>query len=105
MDEGERYEAVRHCRYVDEVVRDAPWTLDDDFLTLHKVFIGCHHLVLASVKIFKSRLTLSRTMTSRTRLETVRTFTHTSKREECLSPLNAQVTPHNSSIRDVLLKL
>jgi len=37
MNEFERYEALRHCRYVDEVVTDAPWTLDMDFLTKHKV--------------------------------------------------------------------
>ena len=37
MNEPERYDAVRHCRYVDEVVADAPWQLDDDFLQQHKV--------------------------------------------------------------------
>lgn len=37
MNEDERYDAVSHCRYVDEVVRDAPWTLTPDFLTKHRV--------------------------------------------------------------------
>lgn len=37
MNEDERYDAVRHCRYVDEIVRDAPWTLTPEFLTKHRV--------------------------------------------------------------------
>ena len=37
MTDQERYEAVRHCRYVDEVVPEAPWTLSDEYLTKHKV--------------------------------------------------------------------
>jgi len=37
MNEDERYDGVRHCRYVDEVVKDAPWVLDNEFLEKHKV--------------------------------------------------------------------
>jgi len=39
MTDLERYDAVRHCRYVDEVVRDAPWELDDEFIKKHKVHL------------------------------------------------------------------
>lgn len=39
MTEVERYEALRHCRYVDEILRDAPWTLTPEFLEKHKVCV------------------------------------------------------------------
>ncbi len=37
MTAAERCESVRHCRWVDEVIPDAPWIISKDFLTLHKV--------------------------------------------------------------------
>ncbi|XP_018330584.1 choline-phosphate cytidylyltransferase B isoform X2 [Agrilus planipennis] len=42
MTEDERYEAVRHCRYVDEIVKDAPWELDESFVEKHKIDFIAH---------------------------------------------------------------
>lgn len=42
MNEAERYESLRHCRYVDEVVTDAPWSLDEEFLNKHKIDFVAH---------------------------------------------------------------
>ncbi|KAF3699203.1 Choline-phosphate cytidylyltransferase A [Channa argus] len=42
MNEDERYDAVTHCRYVDEVVRNAPWTLTPEFLAKHRIDFVAH---------------------------------------------------------------
>uniref|UniRef100_UPI00398F6216 choline-phosphate cytidylyltransferase A isoform X3 n=1 Tax=Pristiophorus japonicus TaxID=55135 RepID=UPI00398F6216 len=42
MNEAERYDAIRHCRYVDEVVRNAPWSLSPEFLEMHRIDFVAH---------------------------------------------------------------
>jgi choline-phosphate cytidylyltransferase len=32
-----RYESLRHCKWVDEVIEATPWVIGDDFLEKHQV--------------------------------------------------------------------
>jgi choline-phosphate cytidylyltransferase len=42
MTEKERYESVRHCKWADEVIEDAPWVLTEEFLDEHQVDFVAH---------------------------------------------------------------
>ncbi|KAJ3616072.1 hypothetical protein Zmor_012081 [Zophobas morio] len=42
MNEKERFEAVRHCRYVDEVLEYAPWVITSEFLEDHDIDYVAH---------------------------------------------------------------
>ncbi|KAJ0980835.1 hypothetical protein J5N97_009090 [Dioscorea zingiberensis] len=42
MTEAERYESLRHCKWVDEVIPDAPWVITKEFLDKHKIDYVAH---------------------------------------------------------------
>ncbi|KAL7747413.1 choline-phosphate cytidylyltransferase [Sorochytrium milnesiophthora] len=42
MTDKERYESVRHCKWADEVVEDAPWFVDQEFLDKHRIDYVAH---------------------------------------------------------------
>jgi glycerol-3-phosphate cytidylyltransferase-like family protein len=42
MTDKERYESVRHCKWVDEVVEVAPWIVTQEFLDQHHIDYVAH---------------------------------------------------------------
>ena len=42
LTEQERYESLRHCKWVDEVVRDAPWVITPEFLAANSIDFVAH---------------------------------------------------------------
>ncbi|KAG0366601.1 hypothetical protein BC939DRAFT_470890 [Gamsiella multidivaricata] len=42
MTDKERYESVRHCKWVDEVIEGAPWVVDQAFLDKHQIDYVAH---------------------------------------------------------------
>lgn len=42
MTEDERYESLRHCKWVDEVIPDAPWVINQEFLDKNNIDFVAH---------------------------------------------------------------
>ncbi|KAM3164772.1 Choline-phosphate cytidylyltransferase [Lachancea thermotolerans] len=42
LSDVQRYETLRHCRWVDEVVEDAPWCVSPEFLEQHRIDYVAH---------------------------------------------------------------
>eukprot|EP00897_Mesotaenium_endlicherianum_P003533 jgi/Mesen1/3207/ME000185S02340 len=42
MTEDERYESLRHCKWVDEVIKDAPWVVTQEFLDKYQIDYVAH---------------------------------------------------------------
>ncbi|CUS24547.1 LAQU0S17e01398g1_1 [Lachancea quebecensis] len=42
LSDVQRYETLRHCRWVDEVVEDAPWCVTPEFLEEHRIDYVAH---------------------------------------------------------------
>ncbi|XP_046852498.1 choline-phosphate cytidylyltransferase B-like isoform X2 [Xenia sp. Carnegie-2017] len=42
LSDEERYDAVSHCRYVDEIVRDAPWIVTPEHLKRYRIDFVAH---------------------------------------------------------------
>jgi len=45
MDHKLRCESVRHCRWVDEVLPDAPWVIDSSYLKKHRIDFVAHDAI------------------------------------------------------------
>jgi choline-phosphate cytidylyltransferase len=42
MTEAERYESLRHCKWVDEVIPDVPWVINQEFIDKHQIDYVAH---------------------------------------------------------------
>eukprot|EP00904_Undaria_pinnatifida_P008841 jgi/Undpi1/5087/HiC_scaffold_19.g08439.m1 len=42
LKDTERYESLNHCKWVDEVVENAPWVVDEAFVAAHQIDFVCH---------------------------------------------------------------
>jgi len=38
----EKAKTIKHCKYIDEIIVDTPWVLDQDFINKHNIDYVCH---------------------------------------------------------------
>lgn len=42
LNHDERCESIRHCKWVDEIISDAPWIINDTFMKTHDIDFVAH---------------------------------------------------------------
>jgi choline-phosphate cytidylyltransferase len=42
LTETERYESLRHCKWVDEIITNAPWVITEEYINKHKIDFVAH---------------------------------------------------------------
>ena len=45
MKEKDRYESLKHCKWVDEIITDAPWIIDREFIERHNIDYVAHDTI------------------------------------------------------------
>ena len=80
MNERERAESLRHCRWVDEVIEDAPWVICEAFLQKHQVHAHARDEITETIiHLSISRLTLWLMTIFPTKAKSRTMFMHLSK--------------------------
>lgn len=42
LNQEEKVKTIKHCKYVDEIITDTPWVINQDFITKNKIDYVCH---------------------------------------------------------------
>ena len=42
LTQDEKYKTIKHCKYVDHILTEIPWIINQDFINKHNINYVCH---------------------------------------------------------------